>query len=445
MKKEWILLITLIVFGIGMVAGYFFYKMELKDDKSASPFKYIRQLPTKKALEQAPQVYATIHKALMTAEEQEKVTAKLTKHIKNLQELGWSNQAIWKGYLYQMDRQTKTETVGSYLDQRFAETKNFGSTAYTDLWRHSGYKKSAKSARALLEKAMELVGMPEDLSGQPKETQKLIATFDDQLEPDDNFWKYFSNTVQVAFPKNTLADEQDILARKIHQFRYVISSQQAQWVRLNYKKQGMTDAQALAIYMKDMDEMNSFLEEAGIVNSDYYYDYNYGESARLHNKVAVTIDGTGLVKIHRPDNINQVNFKIVMDFYSEFILDEAGNFLNEIDAEKITENGVVNGASYNYANENNALHRTLDVKPIRVHDPEFRKNFSEKTGLHYRTPNSLKSPEAATQRQKWENSYFNPKGNFAIDNQSASQRVKDSIQTFQKLVEEAKKTNAQVK
>ncbi|CRH93121.1 Protein of uncharacterised function (DUF3114) [Chlamydia trachomatis] len=128
-----------------------------------------------------------------------------------------------------------------------------------------------------------------------------------------------------------------------------------------------------------------------------------------------------------------------MDFYSEFILDEAGNFLNEVDAEKITENGVINGASYNYANENNALHRTLDVKPIRIHDPEFRKNFSKKTGLHFRTPNRLKDPKAATQRQKWENSYFNPDGNFAIAKQSAAERVKNSIQLFQKLVEETKK------
>lgn len=439
MKKEWILLISIVIFGLGVWAGYFFYRTELKADQSASPFKYIRNDKPKKALAKAPQVYVTIHKDLLSDDQQENVKAKLTQQIQQLQKDGWSNKAIWKGYLYQMERQTSDKDIFAYLDQRFAETKIFGSTAFSDLWTHSPYKKSRKVARFLLEKTMDIVRMPEDLSGQPSQTQQLIAKFDTQLEPDDNFWKYFSKTVQVAFPKNSLSDESDILARKVHQFRYVISSQQAQWVRTNYKKKGMTDAQALAVYMKDMDEMNSFLEQTGIVESDYYYDYNYGESARLHNKIAVTVDGTGIVTVHRPDNINQVNFKIVMDFYSEFILDEAGNFLNEVEAEKITENGVINGASYNYANENNALHRTLDVKPIRIHDPEFRKNFSKKTGLHFRTPNRLKDPKAATQRQKWENSYFNPDGNFAIAKQSAADRVKNSIQLFQKLVEETKK------
>ncbi|MGT2913661.1 DUF3114 domain-containing protein [Streptococcus criceti] len=41
---------------------------------------------------------------------------------------------------------------------------------------------------------------------------------------------------------------------KVHQFRYVISAQQAQWVRDNYKKDGMTDEEALAAYLSTLKE-----------------------------------------------------------------------------------------------------------------------------------------------------------------------------------------------
>ena len=47
------------------------------------------------------------------------------------------------------------------------------------------------------------------------------------------------------------------------------------------------------------------------------------------------------------DGIPGVNLKILLYNRVEFILDSQGNFLNEVDAEQVTESGVVNGASFN--------------------------------------------------------------------------------------------------
>lgn len=56
--------------------------------------------------------------------------------------------------------------------------------------------------------------------------------------------------VSLAFPDKELA-QQSGLAKGIHQLRYLISSQQAQYIRSHFRSEGMTDAQALAIFLKD--------------------------------------------------------------------------------------------------------------------------------------------------------------------------------------------------
>mgnify|MGYP002225669906 FL=1 len=41
-----------------------------------------------------------------------------------------------------------------------------------------------------------------------------------------------------------------------------------------------------------------------------------------------------------------------MGFHTEFILDSQGRFANEIDPQGTNHNGIINGASFNYANQN---------------------------------------------------------------------------------------------
>ncbi len=88
-----------------------------------------------------------------------------------------------------------------------------------------------------------------------------------------------------------------------------------------------------------------------------------------------------------PDETPSVNLKILLYNRIEFILDSQGNFLNEVDAEKVTESGVVNGASFNYGNFKR--HWQLDVEPVQPHDPAFRNRMTK----GFRSPNKL--------RKKW--------------------------------------------
>ena len=55
--------------------------------------------------------------------------------------------------------------------------------------------------------------------------------------------------VDLAFPGDSLSKDVSI-ERQIHQLRYLISSQQVQYVRKHYKKPGMTDKEALAVYLR---------------------------------------------------------------------------------------------------------------------------------------------------------------------------------------------------
>ena len=58
------------------------------------------------------------------------------------------------------------------------------------------------------------------------------------------------------------------------------------------------------------------------------------DQGRLHQKVSIC-DGKAVY----PDGIPSVNLKILLYNRIEFILDSQGNFLNEVDAEQVTESG----------------------------------------------------------------------------------------------------------
>ena len=54
----------------------------------------------------------------------------------------------------------------------------------------------------------------------------------------------------------------------------------------------------------------------------------------------------------------QLNFKVLLNFHTEYILDQGGQFLNEVDPNQISENGIVNGASFNYGLAKGRTHKT---------------------------------------------------------------------------------------
>lgn len=261
-----------------------------------------------------------------------------------------------------------------------------------------------KEPKWLLEFVMTLADMPIELSGEISETQRLLKHFSPDLGADHLFWSQLADLVDRAFPERTLgADGQ--LERRLHQFRYLISSQQVQYIRRHFKDAGESDRKALIRYLKT--KKGPFFWRKS-------RDYTLMDSARLHNKLKYE-DG----KVIFPDNKISYNLKILMNFHTEFILDSQGSFLNEVDAEIITENGVVNGASFNYGTDGKR-HWDLDVDPIRKHDPIFRNRISK----GYRSPKWLMKKWLNKESDDFQNSYFNRRGMYSYKGRSSYANVK---------------------
>ena len=191
------------------------------------------------------------------------------------------------------------------------------------------------------------------------------------MAPHDEFWTGLAKLVQEGFPEGLSGSDE--LSRNIHQFRYVIDAQQAEYVRSHYE--GATDEDKLASYAREL----------GCHPFDLFQDWTTSESDRLHQKYRKK----GNKNIY-PDGSSGPNIKITFNekFHSEFILNQDEEFLYMLDPGKDL-NGIVNGASFNYANGNNQQHQSLDVH-YGENDPEFRKEANpyvdEEGGKKYKEP-----------------------------------------------------------
>ena len=275
-----------------------------------------------------------------------------------------------------------------------------GSKAFNCLWKEWQEEHQPLQVLQLL---LAYIEMPEDLSGELKETQDLLSYFDPDLAPHDSFWKDIVRLVDLAFPGDSLSQE-GLVERQIHQLRYLISSQQAQYVRRHYKKPGMTDKEALAAYLR-------------------WKPFTMFDQGRLHQKIAIRAG-----KVVYPDGIPSINLKILLYNRIEFILDSQGNFLNEVDAEKVTESGVVNGASFNYGNYKR--HWQLDVEPVQPHDPDYRNRMTK----GFRSPNKLRKKWGRKAPEQFDKSFYNPKGIYAQSHRSLANDVKRQARLFLALV-----------
>ena len=166
----------------------------------------------------------------------------------------------------------------------------------------------------------------------------------------------------------------------------------------------MTDKEALAVYLR-------------------WKPFTMFDQGRLHQKISIC-DGKAVY----PDGIPSVNLKILLYNRIEFILDSQGNFLNEVDAEQVTESGVVNGASFNYGNFKR--HWQLDVEPVQPHDPDFRNRMTR----GFRSPNKLKKRWGQQVPEQFDKSFYNPKGIYAQSHRSLANDVKHQARLFLALV-----------
>ncbi|MGT2832765.1 DUF3114 domain-containing protein [Streptococcus halotolerans] len=287
-----------------------------------------------------------------------------------------------------------------------------GEPFFNRFWANSQWFMSPKER---LEAFLNVIRMPSDLVGEARENKQLVQKISLDLAPDDPFWYEFAALVAKAFPESSLAQAGD-LERRLHQFRYIISSHQAQFVREHFKKRGMTDRDALALYLKDKKRETLFCKG----------DYTLSESSRLHNKIAIQKG-----QIAYPDQEPSANIKVLMGFHTEFILDSKGCFLNENDAEVVTENGIVNGASFNYGTKGKR-HWQLDVDPVRRHDPMFRKQITRA----FRAPNRRRNWLFKV-KEDYDRSYFNAKGKYSVDQLSRQQLVSKEVKRFKKEIRQA--------
>lgn len=375
------------------------------------------------SVQQFARSYGVTRPKGMSNEEYIRYLETLQAQVKTLEADGWSKAAIQKGYLSQVngtDFSQKAVPVETQLAAIYKQARTFGSTLFQQMWNIDLRGADTKKSQKLLRIAMKYVGMPNGLDGTPQQTQALLSRISSKLAPNAQFWAAFAKTVQAAYPGDSLSsqDGNQQLKRQIHQFRYVISAFQAQWVRNHFKKGKMTDADALAAYLRSLEKDKMFPN----------YDQYLNEPARYHNKGYIYKN-----KVYYPGGaVNQANYKVTMRFYTEFILDKDGNFLNILSLGAPSTNGIVNGASFNYADGNNTLfssrHDELDVHPgggKSPKDPAFRTKAVKNGGKKFDSPSKDDGIDG----------YNSKSGSFAINGKSAADRSNDARNAFKKKLE----------
>ena len=317
---------------------------------------------------------------------------------RELEKLGWTT----RGLSYLEKRLQSCEDEARRQDC-YRSVFVFASPLFQEMWQRELQGLTAGRAQALLKGVMHLCLMPRGLSGTCEETAFLLKRFWPDCPPHSPFWSSFSRVVQVAFALDSLASKagDQLLKRQIHQFRYLLSAYQTQWIREHYAKTGQTDEEALQAY----------LQETKGIKIDAY------EAARLHNKVYVDQNG----QLAFPSRAQaQLNFKVLLNFHTEYILDQGGQFLNEVDPNQISENGIVNGASFNYGLARGRTHKDLDIDPVKSWDPPFRKKVLYQQGVRYLAPKN----------DRGEQGYWSRKGTFAQGGKSYKQQVAKRVRSF---------------
>ncbi|HFI0579070.1 TPA: DUF3114 domain-containing protein [Streptococcus suis] len=321
--------------------------------------------------------------------------------LRKLRKSGWSDRAIQKAFLESLIR-LSNEEISIFTYNFTAEAVVFASTSFYQLLRADRLYLTQDQAQRLLEGMMENLAFPEELDH--SHLPDLLEKIDCNCPPHHPFWRHFAGLVNRAFPGHQLA-ENGTLNRQVHQLRYLISYQQASWVRQHYG-QGKSDWQALIAYLLGLPR----------------WSYRLRESARLHNKQGFGQSSAETLPI---------NLKILIGFHSEFILAQDGQFALIL-AENPSKNGVVNGASFNYASANNKRHAQLDMAPVGPHDPAFRKKTIRSKARTYKSPSRIFKHQGKHHQKAWEQSYFNPQGVFSFRGNSRADLVASLRKRFSK-------------
>ncbi|WP_238146222.1 DUF3114 domain-containing protein [Streptococcus suis] len=336
-------------------------------------------------------------KALKTLEEVEPVRQALTE----LRSRGWSEKAIYKAFLKDLLKMPQNEIL-VFVQNFMDELSIFASTSFYKLLKAESWSMTKEKALSLLEQIMVMLEAPEELHH--SHLPDLLEKMDGNCPPHHPFWRLFADLIDKAFPGQELAKNGE-LSKQVHQLRYLISYQQATWVRQHYG-QGKSDWQALVAYLASLPR----------------WSYRLRESARLHNKQFFARDEKKILPI---------NLKVLIGFHSEFILAQEGQIALILE-ERPSKNGVVNGASFNYARANNQRHYQLDMAPVGPHDPPFRKKMIRSKAGTYLSPTRISKHKSKLNQTAWEQSYFNSQGYFSHKGHSRAALVASLGRRFAK-------------
>ncbi|MDB7100982.1 MULTISPECIES: DUF3114 domain-containing protein [Enterococcus] len=263
-----------------------------------------------------------------------------------------------------MKELTDTNELTLVAFDEFVTQKEYpiGSNIYTQLWMMA--EGDAKEKLLLL---LEQLGATIDEFNMLQLNE--FRRFDEFIAPHSFFLHYIAELVQEAFPNGLLKayeEGEHSFVRSVHQLRMYLDKLNLSYVRNHFKKNGMTDEEALAEYGKRWG-----------VEQQY-------SPARFHNKYPKN-------KTFKESIIGRENRKILVNrgFHSEFILNPEGNFVSSWNVLKMENDRVdsnpahysfhfdlrkelLDGESFNYASKNDRLHKLLDSSPSKKLDHQVR-------------------------------------------------------------------------
>lgn len=221
----------------------------------------------------------------------------------------------------------------------------------------------------------------------------------EKIPPHGRIFQAIASNVEKVYSETGLCGLGGEKGRMIHQFRMYIDRHNIMYIRKNFKKEGMTDEEALKNYADAK-------SESGGLNGVKMLR----EPARFHNKYPA---GLSYWKYQRGRENKK---RLTPDFHSEFIIDREGNFVSQwnvleedaygtiisdieyyrrkysvpqrqiVDERESlcrrtmsweeVQRQIMDTESFNYASRNDSVHQRLDIQPPGKLDPDLRRQIA---------------------------------------------------------------------
>lgn len=207
-----------------------------------------------------------------------------------------------------------------------------------------------------------------------------------QIPPHGRIWSDIARRVENVYGENGLGGLDETEGRMIHQFRMYIDRHNIAYIRRNFKKDQMTDEEALEAYV------HAPSRQGGLDGRRMRR-----EPARLHNKYPA---GSSYRAYQRGRENKK---RLAPDFHSEFIIDRNGNFVSQWNvlkedglgriisdiayyrnqyltqgegAWREAQRQIMDTESFNYASANDQIHKRLDIQPPGLFDSDLRRQIA---------------------------------------------------------------------